>query len=77
MSKVRFQLNWVLSELLGTAESDGVDFSLDLGVVSLSGKDLIGVQNLLKKHQALNRNCWPLTHASSSHTEGERHGRGG
>lgn len=38
---------------MGTAESDGVDFSLDLGVVSLSGKDLIGVQNLLKKHQAL------------------------
>lgn len=38
---------------MGKAESDGVDFSLDLGVVSLSGKDLIGVQNLLKKHQAL------------------------
>lgn len=39
---------------MGKAESGGVDFSLDdLGVVPLSGKDLIGVQNLLKKHQAL------------------------
>lgn len=53
-SKVKFKLNWNPSRILGTT---GLTFPLMAWMTRarflLLGKDLIGVQNLLKKHQAL------------------------